>query len=146
MDKPERILERWKGKTLSECIKIVARDVQYLVRISAADADGLCQCVTCGKVDSFKAMDAGHFASRSSLSTIFDTTNIHPQCKRCNSYLHGNTGTYVLYMDEEYGYNHMIDLLRRSQDDHDWTKESLAELRHQTKLAIKKEKERLGLG
>ena len=37
------------------------KTLQKLSRISAADDNGYCKCVSCGKLDNYKNMDGGHF-------------------------------------------------------------------------------------
>jgi hypothetical protein len=43
-------------------------------------------CISCGKVDHWKNMDAGHFISRRFKATKFHLDNIHCQCRNCNFY------------------------------------------------------------
>ena len=63
-------------------------------RLEESDTHGYCECITCGKVDHHKRMDAGHFISRSYLATRYERNNVWPQCKRCNMYLAGDPSRY----------------------------------------------------
>ena len=60
-------------------------------------------CYTCGTRYDWRKMDAGHYIKRSCWRLRFDIRNIHTQCKRCNSYLHGNMDKYALHLIEDYG-------------------------------------------
>lgn len=42
-------------------------------------------CVTCGRPDHWKAMQAGHFVSRKDKSTKYHEKNVHLQCPKCNA-------------------------------------------------------------
>lgn len=74
------------------------------VRLSRADEHGYVECVTCGKFDHWKNMQAGHFVAKSKGGAIyFEPSNVHPQCPRCNLYEHGNLIPYTLFIQREYG-------------------------------------------
>ncbi len=71
-------------------------------------------CCTCGRVRSFRQIDAGHFISRGSgggSGVYFDERNIHAQCKSCNAFHQGKTLEYNDFMQEKYGLE-VIDELR----------------------------------
>ena len=53
-----------KQKTVAKLREEAAVLLQKLVRMKAADVDGIAQCVTCGKKQHYKEMDGGHFISR----------------------------------------------------------------------------------
>ena len=46
-------------------------------------------CVTCGKQDHWKKLQAGHFMSRKHLSTRWDEDNVQVQCSGCNVFRYG---------------------------------------------------------
>lgn len=75
---------------------------QY-IRRRYADFSGRSECFTCGKVDHWKKMDAGHFMGRVKMSTRWDEANVQVQCKRCNIFLHGNQYKFGLQLDRKYG-------------------------------------------
>jgi len=82
--------------------KIALDTLQKLVRLKAADENGYCTCVTCGKIDLWKSMDGGHYIPKGNSSYwALEEENIHPQCKRCNGF-EMKFGTaaqqYTLYM------------------------------------------------
>jgi len=70
------------------------------VRASAADWKGEAQCFTCGKRDRWRLLQAGHFHHG---HLDFEPLNIHPQCARCNKWLHGNLNEYAHALVKKYG-------------------------------------------
>jgi len=72
------------------------------IRRRDAEAGYVC-CVTCGKRDEWKRMQAGHFISGRNLSILFEPDCVHPQCRGCNLYGHGRQKEYYLFMRERYG-------------------------------------------
>ena len=122
----------------------VAKDLQRLVRMKAADKDGFCRCVSCGVLKHWKEMDGGHFISRSKLATKLETTNVHPQCKRCNGF---STSTTVLdyrdYMVDMYGKEWVEWLRKESQKIKKWTREELLETHLEIKKQLKFQSKRL---
>ena len=73
-----------KKATVAQEVEKAAKLLQRYVRLKASDDNGYCTCVTCGKVDHYKAMQGGHFIPRG--RTIFKLyePNIQPQCPHCN--------------------------------------------------------------
>jgi hypothetical protein len=58
---------------------------QLLARVSSADDDGYCTCVSCGSVNKWNEIDGGHFIAKGTSSFwSLDQRNIWPQCKPCN--------------------------------------------------------------
>ena len=81
---------------------------QLLARISSADDNGYCTCVTCGHVGKFNdGFDGGHFIAKGNCSFwMLDPRNIWPQCKSCNGngMKFGNKeAAYTLWMIEKFG-------------------------------------------
>jgi hypothetical protein len=75
---------------------------EYVRRVNSDD-QGYCECVTCGKRDLWKNMQAGHYLSRKHSGTFIDVCNVHVQCDRCNILLHGNMIAYNTFMVKTYG-------------------------------------------
>ena len=63
--------------------------------------NGISQCVTCGKKDEWKKLQAGHFISRARYSTRWDEDNVQVQCYRCNVLKSGEQYLYSLYLGAE---------------------------------------------
>jgi Bacteriophage Lambda NinG protein len=70
------------------------------VRRSESDEHGYCKCVTCGKIDHWKDMQAGHFIH----GTLFIIPElVHVQCRHCNGFKAGNAILYKEFMLTKYG-------------------------------------------
>jgi len=90
------------AKLKQACAKLL----QKLVRLKAADENGMVECVTCGKIDHWKCMQGGHFIERGKSSSVLMEENIHPQCPGCNMYRMKQASTvltYRRYMVDIYG-------------------------------------------
>jgi hypothetical protein len=61
-------------------------------------------CISCGKVDDWKKMDAGHYIPKTAgLSIYFNERNVNCQCTYCNRFMHGNLSAYALALRKKYG-------------------------------------------
>ena len=72
-------------------------------------------CYTCGSRIKGAGMHAGHFISRTKLSTFFDEMNVHAQCYPCNIFKKGNAGEYSYRLVEQYGPAEFYRLLERGR-------------------------------
>lgn len=92
-----------KATPRSKCLKAI----QLLARISAADDNGYCECVSCGALHHYKEMDGGHFIPKGSSSYwALEVENVHPQCKGCNGFgmKYGIAAQqYTVFMVDMYG-------------------------------------------
>lgn len=128
-----------KEKKAPNNIKKLKSDVWDLfsewVRRSAADEDGYCGCVSCGKIDHWKNMQAGHFIH----GTLFLIPElVHPQCPHCNGFLHGNLIPYKEWMLKEYGEKNLARFEFLAKQKHKYT---VFELQQFKKLYTEKLKE-----
>ena len=93
-----------KNKSIAKLVEDVAVLMQKYVRLKAADENGYCQCVTCGKVGHWKELQGGHYIPRGNQSTKILEENIHPQCVHCNHFDKENAKiAYTRWMDNYYG-------------------------------------------
>jgi len=83
---------------------------QYIRRRYAKN--DIAECVTCGKKDHWKRMDAGHFMSRKHYATRWDEDNVQVQCKSCNLYNQGEQYKYSIFL----GSDKAEELLRKSRE------------------------------
>lgn len=94
--------------------------IQKLARISAADDNGYCKCVSCGKLDHYKNMDGGHFIPKGSSSRwALEESNVNPQCKGCNGFSmkHGSAeAQYTLWMIDWVGKDQVEYMLATKND------------------------------
>jgi len=72
---------------------------QYIRRRYAKN--DIAECVTCGKKDHWKKMDAGHFMSRKHYSTRWHEDNVQVQCKSCNLYNQGEQYKYSIFLGDD---------------------------------------------
>lgn len=77
--------------------------------------DGLCKCITCGKLFSIKEGDAGHFISRKHESTRYDEKNVAAQCRYCNRFSQGKQFEFGGAIDKKYGIGTAEKLLLKSK-------------------------------
>jgi DNA-directed RNA polymerase subunit N (RpoN/RPB10) len=75
------------------------------IRSKNADWKGQVACFTCGKIDDFRAMDAGHYLAKATTNSYlkFYEKNVNPQCVKCNRWLNGNYAVYKVKLIEKYG-------------------------------------------
>lgn len=77
-----------------------------------ADWKGEVRCVTCGKLDHWGNLDAGHFVSGRKNAILFEDNGIHAQCTQCNIFNHGEQYLYGVYMKKRYGQKEIDRLLK----------------------------------
>ncbi len=68
------------------------------------------KCITCGKFDEWKYMQAGHYISRDITELRYDPRNVNCQCYGCNVAKKGNYPVYAIKMIEKHGANILFEL------------------------------------
>lgn len=58
-------------------------------------------CVTCGKKDHWKKLQAGHFMSRKHYATRWDKENVEVQCQACNVFRYGEQYLFAKHLGEK---------------------------------------------
>ena len=58
-------------------------------------------CVTCGKKDHWKKLQAGHFMSRKHYATRWDEDNVEVQCSACNVFRYGEQYLFAKHLGTE---------------------------------------------
>ena len=87
-----------KKPTRSKLVKKLDTVFSQWVRLSNADNNKNCICVTCNKTFFWKEIQAGHFMSRKHYSIRWDERNVKPQCAGCNVFRYGEQYKYSLYL------------------------------------------------
>ena len=87
-----------KKPTRSKLVKKLDTVFSQYIRLSNADNNKNCICVTCNKVFFWKEIQAGHFMSRKHYSIRWDERNVKPQCAGCNVFRYGEQYKYSLYL------------------------------------------------
>jgi hypothetical protein len=75
-----------KKESLSTLIHQLDRLVSEVVRRSAADSQGMAQCITCNTKLYWSVMDCCHFIDRGHMNTRFNLANLACGCQPCNRY------------------------------------------------------------
>jgi hypothetical protein len=89
-----------KLRSIARLRNDVAELVQRLVRLKAADHNGMVKCWTCPEVKHWKEMQGGHFIERTKTATKMLEENIHPQCPACNQWGMKKASTVLAYRRE----------------------------------------------
>ena len=89
---------------------------QLLARVSNADDNGYCTCVSCRAVNPWNSgTDGGHFIAKGASSYwSLDPWNIWPQCKPCNQHgmTHGTAAiSYTKFMVDKFGQELVDDMI-----------------------------------
>ena len=92
-----------KSKNLSKAKKTCDKYFSLYIRLRDAMPNGKAKCITCDKVDDWRAFDCGHFQSRRYINTRYDEQNAHSQCVRCNQWGSGEQYKHGLEIDALYG-------------------------------------------
>jgi len=124
--------------------------LQKLVRVSAADDNGYCKCVSCGQYEHWKDMDGGHFIPKGNSSFwALKKMNVHPQCKKCNGF-EMKFGTaqvsYTLWMERTYGAGKVAYMISCKRNPIKYYKADLVEMTAQWNNEIKEHLDRISEG
>jgi len=90
-------------KSISKLKKELDKWFSLFIRLRFATKEGLCQCVTCGKVAHYKEMQNSHFQSRKHLSTRWNEKNCQVGCVRCNVFNYGEQFKFSIYLESKHG-------------------------------------------
>ena len=90
-----------KKLSRSKLVKKLDTVFSKYIRISNADKNGYCTCVTCGVVKHWKEIQAGHFQSRKFYSLRWSERNVKPQCVGCNMFRQGEQYKYSLFLGKD---------------------------------------------
>jgi len=72
----------------------------------------ICRCYTCGAMNHWKEMDAGHYITRQHKATRWDERNVKVQCRRCNRFESGVSDEFALHLLKDYGQEVLEELNR----------------------------------
>ncbi len=96
--------KKTKKKVSKKALKKKAWDVfSKYIRLKYSDENENCKCVTCGKIDHWSKMQAGHAIGGRNNAVLFHEKIVHVQCPGCNIFKHGNYNQYALFMIDTYG-------------------------------------------
>ena len=86
-------------------------------------------CITCSRLVRYKEAHAGHFVGRGHGATLFDETNVHLQCARCNCFGGGEVLKYRREIIRLYGEGYDIQLEEKAMETKHFTVDELIELK-----------------
>jgi len=122
--------------------------LQKLARLKAADDNGYCTCVSCGKRFHWKDMDGGHFIPKGHSSYwALKEVNVNPQCKGCNGFgmRYGIASqNYTLWMIDKHGREFIDDMEFMSNASIKFYKKDYIKMTKEWNEEIKKHLKRIG--
>ena len=133
-----------KATPRSKCLVAI----QLLARISAADDNGYCTCVSCGAADHYKNMQGGHFIAKGTSSYwSLEIENIHCQCAPCNGFgmkFGIASQQYTLFMNDMYGRDFVDNMLATKSNVKKIYKSEYVDMLAEFNKLIKHHRERIG--
>ena len=137
-----------KTKTIAKEVDDVAKLMQKLVRLKAADDNGYVRCCTCGVVRLWNdRMQGAHFISRGKLATKIMIENCHPACASCNQWAHKTTLgilEYRRYMVGMYDEDAVDELEALSRSIKKYNRAEVADIKSDFQAQIKFHQTRIG--
>lgn len=112
------------------------RDALRLSKEKGTDPD-YAQCCTCGFVQLWKKMDAGHYISRGHKALLYDERNVNAQCKGCNGFRQGNASDYRKFLIRRYGRSVVRDIENGKDKTRQFKAYELEEMIEKYKLKLK---------
>lgn len=103
-----------KKANVKQLINDLDNVFSIFIRQRGMDENGYNSCYTCGKVDHWSKLQAGHYLSRKYYSTRWEEKNCFPQCVKCNIFSEGNKPAFArrLIKDFGLGYLDMLEILK----------------------------------
>ena len=92
-----------KLPTITALKKKADQVFSWYIRRRDVNSKGYTKCVTCGKSDHWRNLQAGHYVSRTCLKLRYDERNVFCQCMPCNIFKKGNYDEYALYLINRFG-------------------------------------------
>ena len=117
--------KRSPGKLKDDCWALYSR----WIRKKYSDNNGLCQCYTCGKLDLWPNLQAGHGVSGRGNYVLFLDEIVRPQCAGCNIFKNGNYQVFVPNLIQEIGFTRYQEIVAQSHLPHKFPKGYLEDLK-----------------
>lgn len=73
-----------EDKDKSELVMVLDRYFALYIRLRDTMPNGMCWCISCGKIKPFEKMDCGHYVSRANFSLRYSELNCNAECSQCN--------------------------------------------------------------
>jgi hypothetical protein len=109
-NKAKKHRERKEFKNKHKSIAKLIQEARVYFQRYIRKRDQKKPCISCGNHYS-EIFDAGHYY-KAELYTglIFDEDNVHKQCRKCNTFLHGNEAGYRIGLINRFGHD-FVDIL-----------------------------------
>jgi hypothetical protein len=113
------------GKLKKEVREVFSQYIRLRDCLRTTGTLEYCNCITCSRLISFKEAQAGHFVDCRHNATLFDETNVHAQCARCNVYLDGEILKYRREIIRLYGEGYDVKLEEKAMGIKHFTRDEL---------------------
>ena len=102
-------LKAYASKTHPSLEKLATKHFNAFIRWrDSREIEGAFVCISCRELKPVAKMHAGHFYSAGHHPILqFDEENVHGQCHRCNTHLHGNLNEYRMQLERKIGKERM---------------------------------------
>jgi hypothetical protein len=121
--------QKQKMKTLSDFEAEAKKEFQKWIR----KRDSGQTCISCGAFLKQNGTHASHyFAAGIYYGLIFNETNCHSSCEKCNVFLHGNLLEYRKGLINRYGLEYLekLESLSNEKKNYKYTREELVEIKN----------------
>ena len=134
--------KQWKArkKELQEDLKTVQdllKETQVVFNQYINKRDEGLPCISCGKEIKGRVNASHYYSAGGHFNVRFDEDNVHSSCVKCNMYLSGNLEEYGRRLPERIGEERFKQLIERSQETRNYTREELREIKEKYKQKIK---------
>lgn len=122
-------LKRYSKKSVPDLIKLATKHFNKFIRMRDS-LDDYFKCISCGHPKSLDLMHAGHYLSAGNYGAVrFDERNVHGQCSKCNTHLHGNLQEYRAKLIHKIGLEEVEALeMKAKMPGHRWDRFGLIEI------------------
>ena len=135
--------KRAKNGTITKA-KVWSAFSRY-IRLLNASKDGNCVCATCGKVQHWSLMHAGHSIGGRGNDVIFDEFVVWPQCELDNIWKNGCYPQFAVFMIKKFGLEWFEARIERSKRTHKLGKADLMEIYEHYSGEVERLKQEKGL-
>ena len=118
--------KRAKNGTITKA-KVWSAFSRY-IRLRDADKNGNCACATCGKIQPWTAMHAGHAIGGRGNDVIYDEFVVYAQCELDNIWKNGCYPQFAIFIIKKFGMEWFEERLIRAKRAHKFTKADLTEM------------------
>lgn len=118
-------IQKYNKKSQPDLLKLVTKKFNAKIRERDTDEAGCITCISCNKRYPASGMHAGHYRASTYSATRFDPRNVHGQCPRCNTHLHGNLIEYRINLVKKIGLEEVEAIEELSRSNWKWDSLSL---------------------